>query len=143
MSLTATGLKVIHHSENHSVTLRGGKSRDKTKVDVCPWTGRYGKRMEQSIRMAFHRLTLGASGAGQHELSDIRSQCGPPETLTDGKQCSPNPWMADQPGRMTPLKDFRVQRSRNKQTCLPGTPLALAPLVRPPLLTARYPRREP
>ncbi len=106
--------KTIHHHENHSVTLRWGEPRDKIKGDVWPRTGRDGERMKQTIRRVIHRLTLGTSVAGQHELSDICGQCGPPETLTDGKQCSPNPWMADQPGLVPPLKDFRAQRIRHR-----------------------------
>ncbi len=71
--------------------------------------------MKQTIRRTIHGLTLSTSGTGQHELSDICGQSGPPETLTDGKQLSPNPWMADQPGLVPPLKDFRAQRLRHQQ----------------------------
>ncbi len=68
--------------------------------------------MKQTIRRA---ITLGACRACQHELSDICGQCGPTKALTDGEQRSPNPWMANQPGLMPPLKDFRVQHSRHRQ----------------------------
>ncbi len=71
--------------------------------------------MKQTIGRTIHGLTLSTSGTGQHELSDICGQSGPPETLTDGKQRSPNPWMADQPGLVPPLKDFRAQHLRHQQ----------------------------
>ncbi len=90
-----------------------GKPRDKIKGDVWPRMGRDGERMKQTIRRTINGLTLGTSGAGQHKLSDICGQCGPPETLTDGKQRSLNPWMADQPGLVPPLKDLRASGTSN------------------------------
>ncbi len=99
--------------------------------------------MKQTIRRAIPRLTLGACGAGQHELSDIRGQGGPPETLTDGKQRSPNSWMANQPRRMTPLKDFSAQRRRHRQPARRTHPRHLHPstsLLYSPLDT---PRKSP
>ncbi len=83
--------------------------------------------MKQTIRRAIHRLTLGACRAGQHKLSDICVQCGLPEALTDGKQRSLNPWMADQTGLMPPLKDFRAQRSRNQQPARRAPPRHVHP----------------
>ncbi len=135
--------KAIHHRENHSVTLWWGKPRDKIKGDVWPRTGRDGERMKQTIRRMINWPTLGTSGAGQHKLSDICGQCGPPETLTDGKQRSPNPWMADQPGLVPPLKDLRAQRLRHQQPAR-RTPLrhvhALTGLLYSPFDT---PRKSP
>ncbi len=133
--------------EKQSTTVRitvlpfRGKPRDKIKGDVWPWAGRFGKRTEQTIRRAIHKAYIGRKWAWP-----TRTVWHPrPVWATrnaDGWQC---PRILDGRPAWThdPTEGLQGAPQPAQTTCPRTTPLALVPLVWPPLLAARYPRREP
>ncbi len=133
--------KAIHHRENHSVTLRWGKPRDKIKGDVWPRKGRgedeADHREDDSRAYIEHKWDRPT-----RTVWHLR-----PEWATrnvDGWQTTFSESLDGRPAwTRAPTEGLQGAAPPAPATCPPDTPPARAPLDRPPLLTVRYPKKEP
>ena len=108
--------KTVDNSQDHRITFRRGQARDKIHHDVWPGAVRDGQGTKQPCRSLMGSLTSGADSTSGDKLLSISSHGGSPEALLQEDQGPAKTRLTGNPGRVSPLENWRPDRHRNKQT---------------------------